>query len=98
MSLRGRLNRLEGALGDEDTPKRITVSTVPNRHEIRRDGPARLTLGIPWRPGFVRGGGDDPLGALTEEQRALIGPHAWVALLCLPSRRSPNLAGEEWIS
>jgi hypothetical protein len=73
MSLLGRLDRLERALGDDEAPKHVIVSTVSNRHEIRRDGPDRLRLGIPWKAGYVRAGGVDPTGG----RAVFIGPQGY---------------------
>jgi hypothetical protein len=95
MSLRGRIARLEKALGTADNPKHVTISTAGNRHSIAWHGPNSLSLGTPC-PGSPQPAGWTPRRALTDEQRALIGPNDKVVALIVPPskrRRNQNVAG-----
>jgi hypothetical protein len=91
MNLACRVARLEKALGDRNAPKRVVISTASDRHESAWHGSDSLWLSIPF-PGYPRPSGWTLRGALTDEQRALIGPHDTVrGLLVPPGRRRRDL-------
>jgi hypothetical protein len=92
MNLACRIARLEKALGDRNAPKRVVISTASDRHESAWHGSDSLWLSIPF-PGYPRPSGWTLRGALTDEQRALIGPHDTVRGLLVPPgrrRRDPD--------
>ncbi len=84
MSLRSRIDRLERILGEPAAPKLVVITTASDRYEINRLNRDYLALSVPWSERYVHGGGDNPIDALTDEQRALIGPNDKVVSLCLP--------------
>lgn len=83
MNLAHRITRLERALGAADAPRRVVISTARDRYGIAWHGPDNLWLSIPY-PGPGRPAGWSPRGALTDGQRALIGPRDTVRALVVP--------------
>jgi hypothetical protein len=89
-NIKARLDRLMATLGAPDTPKRVVISTASDRHRTMCHPPDHLSLHVPYpgRPG-ERPAGWTPMVALTDEQRALIGPNDVVRALIIPP--SPRL-------